>query len=370
MFETLSFRGLAPCLFGLAGVFATCATSDAADAPWRDASVDKATQAICDKAAATPLPDADRPNAAEKAGLTACVSRNLYYGVKGPQDYVAARKCGWLEREKKPDADFAWELAGPAVLMMIYANGYGVDKNLPLSLRFACEAGGAPAEIEARTAHILKLQQSPTGKTLEGCAKDDRAAATPYCHGVLDICDDLTSGAMGGVCASVASEIAEEKAAADFAGITRSWTPEQKAAFAGLEAKAQAYFDAHASREIDLSGTARGEFYIEARDALKNAFRADIVTFEQGKAPAQTPAAYSAADRKLNAAYAKALKQRFTGTINKDGIRETQRAWLPYRDAFVEFAAIRYPNIAADTVRTMLTKARTKLLEELAANQE
>jgi uncharacterized protein YecT (DUF1311 family) len=308
----------------------------AQEKPWRGELIDKATRATCDKAVAAPLPDADQPSAAESAKLKDCASRNLYYGIKVPQDYAAARKCAYFERAAMPDADFSWDIAGPAVLMMIYANGDGVDKNLNLALRFACEAGGAPAETEARTAHLLQLQQAPSGKTLENCSKDARAAATPYCHGVVDICDDLTSGAMGGVCASLASDIAEQKAAADFGKIIQRWTPGQQAAFARLEQAAQKYFEAHASNEIDLSGTARGAFYVEERDAMKKAFRADIANFEQGKAAAGTPAAYSAADRKLNAVYATTLKQSFTGTINKDGIRETQRAWLPYRDAFVD----------------------------------
>lgn len=346
---------------------ATAGPLAAQDKPWRGEMVDKATQATCDKAVSTPLPAADQPGADERAKLKDCVSSNFYYGLKGPQDYVAARKCAYVEMSAKPDADFAWDISGPAVLMMIYANGYGAAKNPGLALRFACEAGGAPAEIEARTAHLLKLGQSPAGQTLDNCSSA-RNAATPYCHGVMDICDDLTSGAMGGVCASIASNIAEQKAAADFEKITRRWTPGQQAAFARLDEKAKKYFDAHASREIDLSGTARGEFYIEARDAMVKAFRDAVARFEEGKVRAETPAAFTAADRKLNAAYAATLKKRFAGTINKEGVRETQRAWLPYRDAWVAFAASRYPDVSADTVMTLLTRERTKALETVAAS--
>jgi uncharacterized protein YecT (DUF1311 family) len=336
----------------------------AEEAAWRDSLVSKSAREICEKATNAPLPAADEPTASEIAGLKNCSSRDLYYGVKVPQDYAAARKCAFIERSARKDGDFTFEIAGPAVLMMLYANGDGVSKNLGLALKFACEAGGAPAEIDARLAHIETLERSPNGKGLQGCERTD-AKNTPYCKGVLDICDDITSGAMSGVCASLRSDIDEQKAAAEFSKITQTFTPAQTALFAALEEKARKYFDAHASNEIDLSGTARGEFYIEARDAMMRGFRRDVVEMEQGKAPQETPATFIAADRKLNEVYAKTLKQTFDGTISKDGVRNTQRAWLPYRDAFVQFAASRYPNVSADSVKTLLTRARTNTLEKI-----
>lgn len=345
-------------------LFFTGAPALAGEAPWRDGLVSKSAQEICEKATKTLVPAADEPTASEKGGLKSCSSRDLYYGVKVRQDYAAARKCAYIERNAKDGGDFTFEIAGPAVLMMLYANGDGVTKNLDLALKFACEAGGAPAEIDARLAHIETLKRGPTGRGLPGCERED-ARRSPYCEGVVDICDDITSGAMGGVCASLHSDIDEQKAAVEFSKITQAFTPAQATLFARLDVKADKYFDAHASNEIDMSGTARGEFYVEERDAMLKAFRGDVASFEHGKAPNETPASCAAADKKLNDVYAKTLKRTFYGTINKDGVRQTQRAWLPYRDAWVEFAASRYPNMSADSVRALLSRERTDTLERI-----
>lgn len=364
MLRDIIFRSFLTTGLGMFALLTADGAAAAEEAPWRNDMVSKSAQALCAKATKAPLPAADEPTASEQAGLKTCASRDLYYGVRAPQDYAAARKCAYVERGSRNGGDFTFEIAGPAVLMMIYANGDGVPKNPGLALKFACEAGGAPAEIDARLAHIQSLEKAPDGKELPGCDRPD-AAHTPYCRGVVDICDDITSGAMGGVCASLHSDIDAKKTAAEFAKITAAFTPEQAGLFARLEEKAKKYFEAHASNEIDLSGTARGEFFIEERDAMQKAFRSDVAAFESGKAPGDQPASFAVADKALNDVYAATLKRSFDGTINKNGVRDTQRAWLPYRDAWVAFAASRYPKVPADAVKTFLTRERTGLLEKI-----
>lgn len=364
MLHDILRRPLLTFAFSLPALVAASAATAAEEAPWQSDMVSKSVREICEKATKTPAPASDEPTASESADLKNCSARALFYGVKVPQDYAAARKCAYAERSAKKNGDFTFEIAGPAVLMMIYANGDGVPKNFDLAMKFACEAGGAPAEMDARLAHIESLKQSPTGQGLQGCEKP-ASAQRPYCHGVLDICDDITSGAMGGVCASLQSDIEAQKTAADFARITGKFTPAQAAMFAKLDAAARKYFEAHASNEIDLSGTARGEFFIEERDAMLKAFRDEVAAFESGKAPGPAPVSYVAADKKLNDVYATTLKRSFYGTINKNGVRDTQRAWLPYRDAWVAFAASRYPNIPADAVKAFLTTQRTRALEKI-----
>lgn len=349
---------------GLTALLAASVRSPAEEAPWQNDMVSKSAREICARATKTPIPSADEPTAPEQASLKNCSSRDLYYGVKVPQDYAAARKCAYVERDAKKNGDFTWEIAGPAVLMMIYGNGDGVAKNLDLALKFACEAGGAPMEIDGRLVHIESLERSPTGKDLQGCERSN-SAHLPICQGVLDICDDITSGAMGGVCAALHSDIEAQKTSAEFARTTRKFTPEQAALFARLEATASKYFEAHASNEIDLSGTARGEFFIEERDAMRQAFRGDVTAFENDAAPGEAAGSYAAADKKLNDVYAATLKRNFYGTINKNGVRDTQRAWLPYRDAWVAFAASRYPKVTADAVKAFLTRERIGVLEKI-----
>lgn len=53
------------------------------------------------------------------------------------------------------------------------------------------------------------------------------------------------------------------------------------------------------------------------------------------------------------------------GTVTKKGIRKTERAWLIYRDAFAEFAKVKFPSFAPEGLEKAPTEERIKSLEEL-----
>ena len=59
--------------------------------------------------------------------------------------------------------------------------------------------------------------------------------------------------------------------------------------------------------------------------------------------------------------YAAALKtvaDRVPEGITTDGIRRTQKGWLIYRNAWVRFAALRYPAVSSRSIKTWLTLER------------
>jgi hypothetical protein len=51
------------------------------------------------------------------------------------------------------------------------------------------------------------------------------------------------------------------------------------------------------------------------------------------------------------------------GTVTQDNIREVQRIWLTYRDAWVAFGKIKCPQISEDSLKTLFTKERTSQLK-------
>ncbi len=51
--------------------------------------------------------------------------------------------------------------------------------------------------------------------------------------------------------------------------------------------------------------------------------------------------------------------------ITPDGIKEAQRAWLKFRDAWVAFGKVRYPAVSAHAWKAMLTERRVNDLEDL-----
>jgi uncharacterized protein YecT (DUF1311 family) len=80
----------------------------------------------------------------------------------------------------------------------------------------------------------------------------------------------------------------------------------------------------------------------------------------------------------LNAAYVQALKAAGArepqdppgqpGSIDADGIRHAERAWLQYRDAWVAFCRTRYPGVGGDAWRTYFTRQRTAMRKEVSGN--
>lgn len=298
------------------------------------------------------------------AAPAGCDSRLLYYGQDGKGlnvDYVAARHCAYAERASSGDghAPFGGSdtaFGGSGMLMMLYANGRGVKRNLPLAKRFACEYDGAPMEIEGRLHHLDEIAKGA-----------DRA---PF-----DLCDDVTSGMMMGFCAGRDADFAQMLRTKRWTALQAKWTPDQRSAWTGLRKAADDYFN-HASREeIDLSGTMRGVFVTEARETLEIALLEAVTRFDGGRYPAQKAADFAGADKALNSQYRQTLAMLDAGkgengfgeygTIMPDGVRTTQRSWLRYRDAWIRFAAVRWPKMPADAWKAWLTTERTQALRTL-----
>jgi hypothetical protein len=183
--------------------------------------------------------------------------------------------------------------------------------------------------------------------------------------GVFDTCDDITSGYMAGFCVAhrerietVARDRRLDAAVAKLPIVARP-------AFAKLQAAADAFFAAREENEVDLSGTARAALVIEEGARLREAFASSVEALVAGPPTWRFGAAdYAAADRKLNEAYRNAISAEPLGTVTPDGIRKTQRAWLPYRDAWAAFGRALHPGVPLVGWKAWITEERTAMLEE------
>jgi uncharacterized protein YecT (DUF1311 family) len=285
-----------------------------------------------------------------------CDSLASYYAIERPKDLDAARRCAYAERS----GGAADGLGGAGVLMMIYANGDGVSRDLPLAKSFACEASWAEAEYEGR------IQQ------LDAMARDPAAA------GRIDVCDHVTSGMIGGFCTELWGRQEEDGRRARYRALARGWTPAQRQALASLREAASAYFVSSGLEEVDRSGTGRNSFSIERTQALEKALLEAIESSEQDRLPGGGTAAATAADAELNEAYAALMARMrtreaqvgrkdcpFLPTVKADGVRDTQRAWLEYRDAFVSFAHVRHPQVPGSAWIEALSRERIRQLEQV-----
>jgi len=304
-----------------------------------------APEAECAALGKLAYPAADRPSAAQQAALASCDAPALYYGIRQPRDFVKARHCAFT-----PDKDDDVFSKKAGVLMMLYANGQGVGRNLQLAKKAACAAGGAPAELSGRLTH---LNEMAPGKSAAGQT--------------IDFCEDVTSGMMMGYCASLGAAQDDVKREREIAAIAAKFKPNERAAFSRLLNSLSRFVEARGGNEVDLSGTARGAMVVEEEDAQKDAFLAALQAFERGKLPRFSAAQDQAIDRELNTVYVQLRRlpaQEYT-TIKMADIQATQRIWLTYRDAWVEFGKLRYPAVPAHAWRAHFTQQRTAMLKAL-----
>lgn len=306
------------------------------------------SQLLCRRVRARAIPAADVADAKRAAaGLKGCDSEALYYGIGMRADPVKARQCAILN-SAAGGGEATSHFEGEELLMVIYANGSAVKRDLDLAIHLSCGLQAAPAEHEGRVQSLEQMKAKP-GKT-------------PFHY-----CQDITSGYAMGVCASHDQRFAVVKRAAEIGRITAGYAPAPKQAFAALEKAAQAYVDARALNEIDLSGTGRGAFAIEEEEARWTAFQKLLDQLSAGRLPAASAPQNQAADAQLNAAYRKlmAAGDPEFGTITLKGVRETERVWIRYRDAWLAFAKVAYPAVPQAALSAHLTRERTALLEEL-----
>jgi uncharacterized protein YecT (DUF1311 family) len=302
------------------------------------------SKAICRQLLNHPTPSAIELNTTDTMALDGCDSEALYYGIGIAPDPGKAAKCALIEAKDGDDSVFG----GRTMLMTAHANGRGVKRDLDLATRLACQIDGAPAERDGRVRHLAELKKT-------GWKGSD-----------FDYCDDITSGLAMGYCADREARRADAVRETKLARLAGGYTPAQRQALAVLRKAHGAFVDAHGSGEVDLSGTARAALQIAAEESQKDELLDLLQRLKDGRAPAYGHAQYLAADARLNAAYRKRLAALepvdSPGAVTRAGVREAQRAWIRYRDAFLAFAAVAYLKMGRDSLAAWLTEKRTAML--------
>jgi uncharacterized protein YecT (DUF1311 family) len=267
-----------------------------------------------------------------------CDAEKLYYAPGAIPDYSKALSCALL----KPNEN-------SLVLAMLYANGKGVPRNIPVALRYIClEKVGAPMEVEGRVQHLEEM--------LKGSSPQQD----------FDECNDVTSGLWQGLCAARDDEFAAVKRKERLKGLMAGWSSADLTAFQPLVKIKGDFIDLRSHNEVDLTGTARGVYVVAEEAAQEDAFLDLLSSLENKGVSVVSDNQLAETDKKLNKAYREILadtKDAEFSTINKDGIRETQREWLVYRDAWVRFASQKFPNVTPASIIAALSQRRITELE-------
>jgi uncharacterized protein YecT (DUF1311 family) len=334
-------------MLALAGAASAGQTSFPSEKNWKE---------VCSRAISAPSVVPQFPKPKPENELRNCDSARLYYGFDGSRDYDAALQCGYYQRAH-PRTDIGNPLYGPGVLSMLYANGLGAPRNYDLAIRFACEnTWAADAEMEGRLGHLEHM-------------RDSHSTAANF-----DLCDDATSGLMEGACAEIGEELAKAKREQKIKAISANWPAAAKQTFQALQKAEQAFAQARGRYETDLSGTGRAAFSIEAEAKVHDQFLANLQRLSKGGLPNVSVADYQSADAKLNADYRQLIAERskenndatrMPGEVAVGGIRDTERVWIKFRDAWMEFGKAAYPQFSPDQIGMMITKQRIEQLKDI-----
>ena len=309
-----------------------------------------ATEALCAQATSgTVQPPAIR-GPLTAAQLPSCNEQALYYGFTGTPKFPAALQCGWYQYAH-PQTSVGNMFYGPGVLSMLYANGEGVPRNYDLAIRLVCEnPWAAPAELEGRVTHLKKM----------------RDANTPD-H--FDLCDDATSGLSEGACEAISAGKHDSEREQKLSAIEEHLPAAALTQFAKLRTAEKAFEDARSRNEVDLSGTGRAAFEIAEQQKLSDQFLINLQRFSRKDIPLASTKDLALLDEQLNAVYQQLLHAPASdwqySTINPDGIRATQRAWLELADAWIAFARTAYPDLSSESVRAQLIRLRIHQLRSL-----
>lgn len=314
----------------------------------------RAPDPVCVAAAKVPIPTADLPPA--PADLKKCDPLELESRPGRPVDLRAARYCAYTARDAKgtEQGDMDLEnIPGNAGLAMIYAGGKGVAPNIPLAERFACDIQGGWDD----GTEVAKMLEA---KRREGATKVD-----------FDICENPTGRQLNYICI-----LRDQDRVADKVALAEkpfnAGTAQQRAAFQRLLAARKAYLDALSAEEP--TGTV-GRAQEAMRDGIDidDAWAQTLNRLAAGKLPHYTAADFRKADADLNVNYRAALES--TANCNDDDclkteqLRQIERTWIAYRDAWVAYAGLRWPSIPADSWRTWLTLQQTEELGGATQNK-
>lgn len=303
------------------------------------------SQALCRRLHDREPPAADRPDAAAAAALRGCDAEALYYGIGHPRDPARARLCALTQAPSDPSLE---PFAGRTMLMTVYANGAGARRDLDIAIHLACGISGAPASEQ--DSRILRL-----------AALRDRG----WRGAGFDYCDEVAGGLGAGLCAAHRAALARPQREAAQRALIARWTPQERAAFEPLRRAFEDFVAASAAGDLVRSGTAYASLRRRLEQGLRDQFADMLQRLSSGDAPHFTAAELRTEDLQLNQAYRSRIadeRQYDAPGISVESIQAAQRAWLGYRDAFLAFAAVKFPNVPQTSLAAWITRNRSSII--------
>jgi len=245
-------------------------------------------------------------------------------------------------------------------LAMIFANGWKVRRDYDAATYFICQAGDemAPFEQWEMLGHVQRMRTAKAPKD-------------------LDFCEYAESGRGTAWCASLNLDRQSFQAERRIAAIRKSLDPAAQKSLAQLEKAADSFKEADAELQAadTRGGTIHTTMVLAAEKERTGIFVSTLERFGQKRAAAASPEALKQADTALNAAYKAAMAKEDEacegcGEGEKSGralLRDAQRVWIHYRDAWTAFYRLRWKGAAPPEAldREITAALSTQRVEEL-----
>lgn len=299
-------------------------------------------------------PKEDEPSKELRDSVSGCDSERLYYSAKyysktTLSDWEKVRACAIMHDNN-------------GILAMLYANGLSVKRNYNLAMKYLCSSTDMD-QMTSDLGALLKVEIEWLAKLRDSKSEPDK----PY-----ELCDFAATTIEESYCFSRGHLYRQGARNRELDDLSTSWSEEQKVQFARMREALLVYSSARGSLEIDQTGSGRYIYSAAEEEAQETGFMNDMLQIEKHVYPSYTQTQFDEFDRALNQRYRYILTNMVEGKsingfspVTKAGIRETEKLWLNYRDAWVAFGKVRYPTVPAHAWKAMLTERRIKDLEDL-----
>jgi uncharacterized protein YecT (DUF1311 family) len=295
----------------------------------------------CMRVAHLPAP----PATTAKTPVAPCDATDLYYQKR---DQKRTSSAEWREVQACARAS-----ADNAVLMMLYANGYGQPRDADRALQHACRLDSAKAEMEGRVSYLASSALNTDGQ--------------PF-----DLCDHVTSDHMRSVCTALRDARVERAYKARLDRFAQDLAPSARAAFAQLRKAADTFVRLSAS-EVNQGSAMGAAFAVDHAARRRDEFLQAVLDVANGKVPPASIDEFVQLDAQLNTLYRRLMASAPGGPgarvgragIAREDVRTTERAWLAYRDAWLPFLAAKGVKLNPVALNAMLTRQRIAQLARL-----
>lgn len=300
---------------------------------------------LCTEADKVPVPTGLLPTAAQAAKLApSCSPLDLYY-ASTPGHLEETRLCGLAQWQRDVALD-ARHVESPRIsssqflaIAMVFANGEGAPRNIPLARRFACLAG------DDGFTDVDNVLTAIDGGKLEVCSEDGSFFGRQPNYECLLVLQ-----------ARITNELEREEDRAE-----RTLPRARMVLWQALANARSDYLDAHLP-ELPNGNTGATQSGMDDMLNLDRAWIEVLRSIEKGELPQgfANAATFAEVDKQLNVQYADRLKEavEYPSMMSIAELRTAERAWLRYREAWVQFGTACWPRTKPDQWRSWLTAQR------------